>query len=113
MKEANARLPRIAGKLSKFTQAEIILAFERARCLHKTTGLTLLRAPRQADYARILIVTPRAAGSAPERNKLRRQLKALFYEHGLYHGVFDYIAIFKKGAAQLSFETLKKILTTS
>jgi ribonuclease P protein component len=101
---------RVARSLSRFTKTEIHTAFKLARCCYKIPCLSVLQAPKQALHARILIITPRAVGTAPERNKLRRQLKAIFYEQKLYEGNVDLIALFKKGASDLSFDKLKQIV---
>jgi len=101
----------MAKVLSKFSQKEISYAFKSARCVYKEKRLTVLSAKRQCDFARILIVTPRSVGNAPQRNKLRRQLKAIFYENKLYNGSSDYIVLLKPKATTLTFSGLRTILT--
>lgn len=99
-------------RLSIFSKKEIDWAFNHAKCLHKVPGLTLLASPKQLPtLGRVLIVAPRAVGNAPERNKLRRQIKAIFYEQRLFEGTFDCLVLLKKGATHFSFEALKSILT--
>jgi ribonuclease P protein component len=49
-------------------------------------------------------------GNAPERNLLRRQLKAIFYEEKLFERGFECIIILRKEAVPLSFAQLKELL---
>lgn len=62
------------------------------------------------DYGRLLVVTPRAVGTAPQRNKIRRRLKAIFYENKLFERPFDYAIIIRKEATQLPFDSLEEII---
>ena len=85
--------------LSTFTQQEVTSFFDSAHALKKTREYTCLLSPRQKDSARILIVTPRASGSAPERNLIKRRLRSLFYENKMYDGPYDCAMIIKPHAA--------------
>lgn len=102
-------MPRIARAITQFTKQEIDTLFKTARRVHAQSGITILRAPRQGTIGRILIVIPKKVGNAPTRNKLRRQLKALFYEHKLYEKEFDWIALLRPNAHQLSFKQLQEL----
>lgn len=103
-------MPRIAGKLSSFTRKEVTELFAHADALSRNPIFTLLVAPQVKEFGRILIVTPRRVGSAPERNLLKRRVRALFYEEKLFKRGHDCIIIFKKGAADISFEELQQML---
>jgi ribonuclease P protein component len=103
-------MARAAKDLSRFSKPEIDKAFKKARRVVKHAGLHLLVAPQQGPHGRILIIIPRKVGKSPERNKIKRRLKAIFYEEKLYEKGFDCIAIAKPGAAQISFDELKKLL---
>jgi len=103
-------MPRIAGRLTSFTQKEIADLFKHSHALSRNSIFTLLAAPQTKKLGRILIVTPRRVGSAPERNKLKRRIRALFYEEKLFEKGHDCIIIFKKGSADISFETLKRMV---
>ncbi|MCX5922553.1 MAG: ribonuclease P protein component [Candidatus Dependentiae bacterium] len=59
---------------------------------------------------RILVVTPRRIGNAPERNKIRRQLKALYYELKLAERGYDCVVIIKPEGKKLAFEAIKQLL---
>jgi ribonuclease P protein component len=106
-------MPSFVRKLSKFTKKEIDTAFESAIRVAKLTQITILRAPRQLPFGRILIITPKIVGSAPIRNKLRRQLKALFYENRLFDLPYDWIIIAKAGAGKLAYDWLKNFFLTT
>jgi ribonuclease P protein component len=103
-------MKRLAGTLSKFSKSEVQKAFQDARCRYKSPAITVLSSPKQHELAHILVVTPRAVGTAPERNKLRRQLKAIFYEEKLYSQPMDLLIILKKGAVRFDFDQLKRII---
>jgi ribonuclease P protein component len=96
-----------------FSRTEIRNFFSSARCILKTTELTFLTAPSPHSHGRLLVVTPRAVGTAPQRNKIRRRLKALFYENNLLAGQQDYAIIVRQKATQLSFSELSSMILTA
>jgi len=103
-------MARIFRRLSQFSKKEIDRAFADARCVAKQQELTILASPRQGEFARILPIIPRKVGTAPVRNKLRRRLKAIFYESQLYERDHDLLVLTRKGAGELTFEQLQEIL---
>jgi len=103
-------MSRIAGKITRFTKKEINKLFDTAQRQVKNSALDILLGERQKDFGRILIIASRKVGNAPERNKIRRRLKSIFYEEKLYETPYDYIVIVKKEAVTLSFEALRKLL---
>ena len=100
----------VAKKISKFTKREIDHLFKHARRVFRDGSCTILLAPRQADFARVLIITSRKVGNAPERNLIRRRIKSIFYEEKLYELGFDCAFIAQKKATELSFDQLKSML---
>lgn len=98
-------------KIFDFTQAEIKTAFEQATLKDKVYGLKLLQAPTTQDFGKILIVIPKKVGSAPVRNKIKRQVKAIFYEERLYENPITSILLVYKAAAKMDFEQIKAFLT--
>jgi len=103
-------MSRIAGKLSRFTQPEIKDLFAKARLIVRNQAFTLLMAPQTGEYGKILLIASRRVGNAPQRNKLKRRARALFYEEKLYKKGFDCILIFKKNASSLSYEEFKNLI---
>jgi ribonuclease P protein component len=98
--------------LFHFSRSEITRFFSRAQLKKKTGGLRLLQAQPEApiEFGKLLIVTPRASGNACQRNRLRRRLKAIFYENQLYlHKVISAVLVYKQ-AQELSFEQLSSFL---
>ena len=93
-----------------FTKKEIAQLFKTAKRAVQHPGLTILCAPKTKDYGRLLVVTPAKIGSAPERNRIRRRLKALFYEHKLFEHGLDCIIIIKKEGINLGIHQLKELL---
>lgn len=103
----------IAGKLSKFTKREIEHLFKHARRFIKNSALTILLSPRQQDFSRVLIVTSRKVGNAPQRNLIRRRIKAIFYQEKLFEQFFDCVVISHKDMINLPFDQLKEYLLTA
>jgi ribonuclease P protein component len=100
----------IARAISSFTKQEIYKLYRSAVPVFKGSGLEIKRAPKILDYARILIVIPRASGTAPERNKLKRQLKSIFYEQKLFEKNYDLIIIVRKEGISVPFQELTSLL---
>ena len=96
-------------QLTQFNKKEIDYLFEHARCLYKDAALTLLCAPQQQSFGRALIITPRTIGNAPQRNKIRRQLKAIFYQEKLYEKGVDCAFIIRKPLLKKSFQELRAL----
>lgn len=72
-----------------------------------TTVTTTLTPP---SHGKLLIVTPRKAGNAVERNRIRRRIKALFYQEQLYQHLCYTTIFVNPQAMKLSFQDLKDIL---
>lgn len=103
-------MPKIAQSLSKFTKKELDNIFSVPRKRIKISGLDFILAPRSLDFARVLVVTPKKLGAAPKRNKIRRQIKSIFYQEKLFEISYDCIIVVKKEAMQLKFQELKDIM---
>lgn len=103
-------MPSIARKISKFTKREIDYLFEHARRVFRGKEGTVLVAPRQGEFGRVLIVAPRKVGNAPERNLIRRRIKSIFYEEKLYDRPYDWVIIAQKKMVDISFAQLKDII---
>jgi len=93
-----------------FKKPEISRLFKQARRIYRSRELDILSAPRAKEYARLLIITPKKIGNAPQRNKIKRRLRAIFYENNLFESAADMIAIAKKDSIDIPFEALKKVL---
>lgn len=101
----------IAREITRFnSKVGIDQLFRNARRVIKHPNLHILIATAQQKIGRILIITPRKVGNAPERNKIRRRLKSIFYEEKLYEKGLDCIVIVKKKGCSLSFKELKDLL---
>jgi ribonuclease P protein component len=93
----------------RFTKEEIATTFKAARRVLKHPGLDILKAPTQG-VGKLLVVTPRHTGNAVHRNRIRRRLKAIFYEEKLGNRGYNCIVIVKKESNTLSFDDLKALL---
>jgi len=103
----------IVRKISKFTKGEIDRLFDSARRVIRNQFCTILIAPRQKEFGRVLIIASRKVGNAPERNLVRRRIKSIFYEEKLFDRTFDCVVIVYKKAVSLPFEQLKELLLTA
>jgi ribonuclease P protein component len=100
--------------LSKFTKKEIDMLFKAARVMGKIPAALLLGAPATQEYGRLLLVVSKKTGNAPQRNKLRRRLKDIFYKEQLFLYKKDCIFIAKnKEVNELSFDDLKLFMKKS
>lgn len=99
-----------AKNICKFTRTEILVLKKSARTTVRSAGMRILAHPSAEKPGRMLVITPRATGSAPQRNLLRRRLKAIFYEEQLAQHHLDVVVIANKEATKLTFEETKHLL---
>jgi len=96
--------------LFSFNQKEVKRAFSHAKKKASIPGLKLLKSIAEGKYGKLLIVIPKKAGNAYERNKLKRQIKAIFYQEKLYEKATLHIIIVYKDAQELGFDGIKSFL---
>jgi len=80
--------------------------------IHTVYGLKALQTEvnEHAQISKLLIITPRTSGKAVQRNRLRRRMKALFYQDNLYrYKVVTAIIVYRQ-AHKLSFDELQQFL---
>src|SRR5437868_1473736 len=99
----------LVRSLTRFTRNEVLVAFKNARPAKRGRAFALFVAPAGKNIGRILIMTPRKVGSAPQRNLLKRRVKSLFYEEKLYLCPYDALITLKKDALALSFSELRTL----
>jgi len=102
-----------AKKISSFLRSEISQLFKRARIRVRFSGVRILTASTSSSRGRILIVTPRACGNAPQRNLFRRRIRAIFREHKLFEYSKDFVIITDKRGASLPFSKLCQLLLSA
>lgn len=89
-------MARVSQSLSTFSQNEIARFFKSSRRVYKGPSFDILCLPQSMSHGRLIVVTPRKIGNAPARNKIRRQLKALYFTNSLYDLPVDCMIIIKK-----------------
>lgn len=110
MPTAQLRTPPTFAQVTRFNQSHIPHFIKNSSKIFQQKGLLIKRAFAKHPYGRILVIIPNAVGSAPVRNRLRRQIKAIFFEQQLYTAGYDYaVWLFKEGAG-FDFSTLQTIL---
>lgn len=107
-------MPNKRPPIKRFKSTDRTLLLTQARLLLRQDELDLRVLDRRADSSflcgRILIITPRKIGTAPQRNKLRRRFAALFFEEGFYKKPYDIVIYARKKSIDIPFDCLKKLL---
>lgn len=96
--------------ISKFGKKELDNFFAVAKLAKKNQAFTILKAPKTHAFGKILIMVPKVYGNAPERNRLKRQFKAIFIEQKLYEHTLDIVIITRPSAKNYDFSQLSKLL---
>lgn len=107
-------MPNKRPPIKLFTPAQRRELLTRGRLIRRQNELDIRGLKRAMDSSllpgRILVITPRKIGNAPQRNRLRRRLTALYHEEGLYKKSYDIVIYCRKGSTDLSFQDLKALL---
>jgi ribonuclease P protein component len=107
-------MPKDHSLDSRFTSKERTHLLRSAKLIHRQPELDIRSLTRFAETSilpgRILIITPRKIGTAPERNRIRRRFKALFREEKIFSHGQDFLVYCRKGSTDLTFQQLKTIL---
>ena len=101
---------RRPSQQAAFSKKEISHLFKTARRTLQQAGLNILLAPKTKEFGRILVVTAAKIGTSPERNRIRRRLKAIFYEKKLFENSYDCVVIVKKEGVDLGHQELTQLL---
>jgi ribonuclease P protein component len=98
--------------LFSFTKKEVRRVFSLSKLEKRGHGLKLLYAPIEEDasHGKFLIIVPRTTGKASKRNRIRRQVKSIFFNNKLYEQNKIFILVIYKEALELSFQELEKFL---
>ncbi len=100
-------------KLSSFSKIEIAELFKRTRMRVRFSGIKILVAESKTVHGKLLVVTPRASGSAPERNLFKRRIRAIFRENKLFTHKKDFVVLVNKQGIAVPFERLKELLLSA
>lgn len=93
-----------------FSQQEAATFFRQARRVLRHPAFDILIAPSVHTTPKLLVVTPARIGNAPERNKVRRRIKAFFYEKQPLNVQYDCAIIVKQSGTALSFAELTALI---
>lgn len=104
---------RVARTLSRFAPSEVKTIFKRGKRVLKNPTCDIIVSPKTYVHGRILVITPKRVGKASQRNKIRRRIKALFFERKYYEHGYDCVTIIKKEGIETSFDELKTIFATA
>jgi ribonuclease P protein component len=107
-----AAMGSISRLMTKFSRSEVDYLFLNARRTASYDAFNVLCAPRSREqsFSKVLIIIAKRTGSAPQRNKVRRRLKAIFYQNRLYQQPFHCIVIAKKAAVHKSYQELAGLM---
>jgi ribonuclease P protein component len=104
-------MPRFVRTLTQWSRSEIRTFVRKAHRVLQHPGLDIKSAPALLSYGRVLIVISKKVGTAPQRNVLRRRLKALFRELHFYATGNDWLFYLKPALNGYSYAALKIILS--
>jgi len=94
--------------ISQCTQKDVTEFFFQSKKLPRSSFWDVRFFPTTETPNRILIIISKKCGNAPERNKLKRQIKTIFYEEKIYEKGFSWVCIIKKPLMEKSFDYIKK-----
>ena len=100
---------RIFREISRFSKKEIDSLFLAAKPKARNPYFLLLQGAKGKEFGRLLPVVSKKVGNACVRNRIRRQLKSIFFTHKAYEAPFDYVVIVRRPAAELSFAQLQEL----
>lgn len=100
---------RVARTLYRFEATEVKTILKRGKRVLKTPSCDIIMAPKAHENGRILVITPKRIGKASQRNKVRRRIKALFFEQKFYERGYDCVAIIKQEGIDTPFDELVSI----
>jgi ribonuclease P protein component len=88
------------------SRQEILQALKKATRVCTYPELEIRKVFLDQAPGKILIIIPKKVGNAPLRNKIRRRLKALFFENKLNTLPYNWIFFVKPGINKWSFQQL-------
>jgi len=103
-------MPRFGKALYHFSNSEVSQLFKTAKRVFRNPALDVICAPQKLSHGRLLVVVPKRIAKAHRRNKIRRQIKAIFYESNLFEYPYDCIVIIKPKGLTLSFDELSSLI---
>ena len=103
-------MSKIAREITLFKKKEILDLIKSSKLIAQTPFCDLKRAKATESFGKILIIVPKKVGSAPVRNRLKRQVKAIFYQEKLFDLQYNFVIFFKPTNQAISFDELKDIL---
>jgi ribonuclease P protein component len=100
----------IARSITQFKRNQISYCFAHATRVKQCDAFVLLRVLRQGQFGRILVITAKKVGNAPERNLLKRRIKSIFFTAKAFQKEFDWVFIARQKATSLSYAQLQQKL---
>lgn len=98
--------------MSKWTQNEIKRVLYNAHVVYRDARLTIKTARTTAPQGRLIAVVPKKIGSAPERNLIKRRIRALFFEKKFAETGLDWVFFIKQPIAHVPFSELSALVDT-
>ena len=106
-------VPGVAPKkISSFSKIEVARLFKQAVVKVRYPGVRILMTPLLQDepHAKLLLVVPKRTGTAPERNRIKRRLRVIFKNEGLFSGTHHLTVIVDNRVLSIPFEKLKALV---
>jgi len=94
-----------------WTQSAIKSLFYKARVVYRDTRMTIKNARNAELMGSLVVVVPKKIGSAPQRNLIKRRIRAIFLEKKLAATGLDWVFFIKQPLHQVPFAELVAIIT--
>ncbi|MGC2310458.1 MAG: ribonuclease P protein component [Candidatus Babeliaceae bacterium] len=91
------------------SRQEITKTLKRAFSVCKYPELEIRVAPIGLP-GRLLLIIPKRVGNAPQRNRIRRRLKAIFVENKLFELPYNWVFFIKPGIQKWTFVHMKEVI---
>ena len=99
-------------KVTQWSKEEISELFKKSKNVYSDKNFSIHLSKSNFDSGKLLpgkllVITPKKSGNAPERNLFRRRVKAIFFEEKLCEKQQDWIFIAKSNISKVTFEKLQ------
>jgi ribonuclease P protein component len=97
----------------RWTHQNVRNFLAHARVAFRSNACVVRIAPKSFSVGRLLLVVPKQVGSAVERNRVKRRVRAAFCKHQLAKSNFDWGFFIKPAAVCLPYREYLGIIESS
>lgn len=100
---------KVSKVISKFKKKEILDTFKKTKFAFQNEQIKILISKSNLDFGKVLLIFNRKTGNSPQRNKIKRQARAIFYQEKIYEHKVNFILIGRLDIEKIEFSKLKEI----